>query len=64
MTSLIAFCSSQASAIFLVRLGPSPGTSISRLGSSSMTRRVSTPKCRVIRSAKTGPIPLTSPEPR
>ncbi|CAM5263704.1 hypothetical protein SHIRM173S_07119 [Streptomyces hirsutus] len=64
MTSLIAFCSSQASTIFLVRLGPRPGTSISRLGSSSMTVRVSRPKCCVMRSAKTGPMPLTSPEPR
>ncbi len=64
MTSLIAFCSSQASAIFFVRLGPRPGTSMSRLGSSSMIVRVSSPKCCVMRSAKTGPIPLTSPEPR
>ena len=36
MTSLMAFCSSQAAAIILVRLGPRPGTSISRFGSSSM----------------------------
>ncbi|CAM5734316.1 hypothetical protein SFUMM280S_08156 [Streptomyces fumanus] len=64
MTSLIAFCSSHASAIFFVRFGPRPGTSISRFGSSSMIRRVSVPKCWVIRSAKTGPMPLTRPEPR
>ncbi len=64
MTSLIAFCSSQASAIFFVRLGPRPGTSMSRFGSSSMTLRVSSPKCCVMRSAKTGPMPFTRPEPR
>lgn len=64
MTSLMAFCSSQASAIFFVRLGPRPGTSMRRLGSSSMIRRVSMPKCCVMRSAKTGPMPLTRPEPR
>ncbi len=64
MTSLIAFCSSQASAIFSVRAGPRPGTSMSRLGSSSMIWSVSTPKCCVMRSAKTGPMPLTGPDPR
>ena len=41
MTSLIAFCSSQAAPIILVRLGPRPGTSTSRFGSRSMTSRVS-----------------------
>ncbi len=64
MTSLIAFCSSQAAAIIFVRLGPSPGTSTSRLASVSMTSRVSTPKCSVIRSAIRGPMPLISPDPR
>jgi hypothetical protein len=64
MTSLIAFCSSQASAIFLVRFGPRPGTSMSRFGSSSMICSVSRPKCCVMRSAKIGPMPFTRPEPR
>ena len=64
MTSLIAFCSSQAAAIILVRFGPRPGTSMSRFGSFSMMSSVSTPKCVVIRSAMTGPMPLIRPEPR
>jgi len=64
ITSLIAFCSSHASAIICVRLAPRPYTSISRAGSSSMTRSVSMPKCATIRSAVFGPIPLISPEPR
>ena len=64
ITSLIAFCSTHAAVIFAVRFGPSPGTSTSRAGSSSITRSVSAPKCSTIRSANTGPIPLISPEPR
>lgn len=64
MTSLMAFCSSQAAPISFVRLGPSPGTSISRFGSSSMTSRVPVPKCSTIRSAILGPMPLIRPEPR
>ncbi len=64
MTSLIAFCSSHAAAISLVRLGPSFGTSISRSGACSMTSSASTPKCVTILSASTGPMPLISPEPR
>lgn len=64
MTSLMAFCSSHASPIRFERLGPSPYTSTRRAGSSSMTRRMSVPKCSTIRSAMTGPIPLISPDPR
>jgi hypothetical protein len=64
ITSLIAFCSSQASAIRWVRFGPSPCTSISRSGCSSMMARTSVPKCATIRSAIVGPIPLISPDPR
>ncbi len=64
MTSLMARCSSQAAAIDLVRLGPRPGTSMSRPGSASMTSRVSAPKCATIFSAVLGPMPLISPEPR
>ncbi len=64
MTSLMAFCSSQAAPISFVRLGPSPGTSISLFGSPSMTSRVSVPKCSTIRSAIFGPMPLIRPEPR
>ena len=64
MTSLMAFCSSQAAPMSLVRLGPSPGTSMRRLGSPSITSRVSVPKCSTIRSAIRGPMPLMSPEPR
>ncbi len=64
ITSLMAFCSSHASAIRLVRFGPRPCTSTSRFGSSSMMRRMSVPKCPTIRSAITGPIPLIIPEPR
>ena len=64
ITSLIAFCSSHASAIRWVRFGPSPWTSISRPGCCSMIVRMSVPKCATIRSAIIGPIPLISPEPR
>lgn len=64
MTSLMAFCSSQAAPIIFVRFGPRPGTSTSRAGSFSMISRVSTPKCSTIRSAMRGPIPLIRPEPR
>lgn len=64
MTSLMAFCSSQAAPIIRVRLGPSPGTSISRFGSCSITSSVSIPKWSVIRSAIRGPMPLIRPEPR
>ncbi len=60
----MAFCSSHAAAIFFVRFGPSPGTSISRAGSCSITSRVSTPNRSTIRSANLGPIPLISPDPR
>src|SRR6185437_16094190 len=51
-------------AIIAVRLGPSPSTSISRPGSSSITCMMSTPKCATMRSAMTGPMPLIRPEPR
>ncbi len=64
ITSLMIFCSAQAAAIILVRLGPSPGTSTSRCGSCSITSRVSVPKWSTIRSAIFGPIPLIRPEPR
>ena len=64
ITSLMAFCSSHASLIFLVRFGPSPCTSMSRSGSSSMMVRMSVPKWETIRSAIIGPMPLISPEPR
>jgi hypothetical protein len=60
----MAFCSSQAAPIIAVRFGPRPGTSTSRPGSSSMTRRVSAPNCSTIRAAIRGPIPLIRPEPR
>ncbi len=64
ITSLMIFCSSQAAAIILVRLGPSPGTSTSRAGAVSMTSSVWTPKWPTMRSAILGPMPLTSPDPR
>ena len=64
MTSLMAFCSSQACSIMAVRMGPRPGTLRSRPGSSSSTRRVSTPNWSTMRSAILGPMPLISPEPR
>ena len=64
MTSLMACCSAQAAVIIWVRLGPSPGTSTSRPGFSSMTCRVPSAKWSTIRSAILGPIPLISPEPR
>ncbi len=64
MTSLMARCSSQAAAMDLVRLGPRPGTSIRRPGSSSMTSSVAVPKCATIFSAVLGPMPLIRPEPR
>jgi len=64
ITSLIAFCSAHAAAIIAVRLGPSPSTSISRPGSSSMMSMMSTPKWATMRSAITGPMPLIRPEPR
>jgi hypothetical protein len=64
ITSLMAFCSAQATVIFAVRLGPRPSTSISRPGSSSMMCMMSTPKWATIRSAITGPMPLIRPEPR
>jgi hypothetical protein len=60
----MACCSAQAAVIMAVRLGPSPGTSTSRPGSSSISRSVSSPKWSTIRSAILGPIPLISPEPR
>jgi hypothetical protein len=58
------FCSSQAAAIILVRLGPRPGTSVSRPGAVSMISRVPVPKWPTIRSAIFGPMPLIRPEPR
>lgn len=64
MTSLMAFCSSQAAPIIFVRLGPRPGTSTRRAGVVSMTSRVSVPKCSTMRSAIRGPMPLIRPEPR
>jgi len=64
MTSLMAFCSSQARPIMAVRLGPRPGASIRRAGSSSMTRRVSSPNRSTMRPAIRGPMPLMRPEPR
>ncbi len=64
MTSLIAFCSAQASLMRRERFGPRPGTSISRPGSSSMMCMMSTPKWPTMRSAITGPMPLIRPDPR
>lgn len=64
MTSLMAFCSSQATPINFVRFGPSPGTSMSFFGCCSMMSSVSMPKCSTMRSAILGPIPLIRPEPR
>jgi len=64
MTSLMAFCSSHARPIMAVRLGPRPGTSISRVGSSSITRKVSRSKWATMRSAIFGPMPLIRPLPK
>ena len=61
---MTAFCPAQAAAIIAVRPGPSPPTSISRPGWSSMTCMTPTPKCATIRPALTGPMPPISPDPR
>ena len=60
----MARCSSHARPIIAVRLGPSPATSTSRPGCSSITRNVSAPNCPTVRAAIRGPIPLINPEPR
>jgi len=64
ITSLIAFCSSHASVINLVRFGPRFGTSTSRWGVVSITSKAATPKWSTMLSASFGPIPLINPDPR
>ena len=57
-------CSAQVAAIRLARIGPIPGTSVRRFGSSSITSKVASPNVSTIRPALTGPMPLTRPLPR
>ena len=64
ITSLIAFCSSHAAVINLVRFGPRFGTSTSRCGAVSITSSAATPKWSTMLSASFGPIPLINPDPR
>ena len=57
MMSRTAFCSAQPVAILPARNSPIPDTSCSRLGSASMTSKVSSPNWPTIRSASLGPMP-------
>ena len=64
MTLRISRCSAHARWMLDTRRGPTPGASVRRSGSSSMTLRVSSPKRSTSRPASTGPIPLTRPDAR
>src|SRR5947209_4287408 len=63
MMSRTAFCCFQLSRMRAMRAGPMPLTSLRKVGLSSITWSVRSPKTPTILPAYLGPMPLTRPEP-